>query len=93
MTDDTRFYIDGGWTDRPDASRIAVTNPWSEETIGHIAAGTSADVDLAVAAARRAFDTFSHTPIAERIALLERIRDLLEARSEEIAGKRISLVN
>ena len=56
--DDTRFYVDGAWVDRPDASRIAVTNPYSEETIGHIAAGSAADVDLAVAAARRALEIF-----------------------------------
>ena len=53
--DDTRFYIDGAWVDRPDAPRIAVRNPYSEEVIGHIAAGSATDVDAAVTAARRAF--------------------------------------
>jgi aldehyde dehydrogenase (NAD+) len=85
MTNDTRFYIDGAWHDRPDARRIPVVNPASEEVIGHIAAGTAEDVDLAVAAARRAFATFSITPVAERLALLTRVRDLLEARTEEFA--------
>jgi aldehyde dehydrogenase (NAD+) len=85
MTDDLRFYIDGAWVDRPDAPRIAVRNPASEEVIGHIAAGTPADVDLAVAAARRAFEAVSRTPVADRLALLERIRDLLEERSERFA--------
>ena len=61
MTDDTRFYIDGAWLDRPDAPRIAVTHPYSEEVIGHIAAGTDADVDLAEPAARRAFDSYSQS--------------------------------
>ena len=50
--DDTRFYIEGAWLDRPDAPRIAVRNPYSEDVIGHIAAGSATDVDLAVAAAR-----------------------------------------
>jgi len=85
MTDDARFYIDGTWTDRPDAPRIAVTNPYSEDVIGHIAAGSAADVDLAVAAARRAFATFSQSTVDERLALLTRIRDLLEERSEQFA--------
>ena len=85
VTNDTRFYIDGAWLDRPDAPRIAVTNPATEETIGHIAAGSAADVDLAVAAARRAFVEYSRWPVAERVALLERVRDLLEARTEEFA--------
>ena len=85
MTDDTRFYIDGAWTDRADAARIAVRNPYSEEVIGHVAAGTAADVDQAVAAARRAFDSFSRTSVADRLALLTRIKDLLEERSEQFA--------
>jgi aldehyde dehydrogenase (NAD+) len=84
-TDDTRFYIDGAWVERADAPRIPVTNPATEEVIGHIAAGSATDVDLAVAAARRAFEGFSQTAVAERVALLERIRDLLEERSEEFA--------
>ena len=82
---DTRFYVDGAWLDRPDASRIAVTNPYSEEIIGHVAAGTSADVDLAVAAARRAFGPFSRSSVADRLALLARIKELLEQRTEEFA--------
>jgi aldehyde dehydrogenase (NAD+) len=85
VKDDTRFYIDGAWTDRPDAPRIAVISPATEEVIGHIAAGSPADVDLAVAAARRAFDRFSQSSVADRLALLERIRDLLEERTEEFA--------
>ena len=84
-TDDTRFYIDGAWADRADAPRIAVTNPATAEVIGHIAAGSAADVDLAVAGARRAFEGFSQTSVAERVALLERIRGLLEERAEAFA--------
>ena len=92
MTDDTRFYIDGAWVDRPDAPRIAVYNPYSEEVIGHIAAGSTADVDLGVAAARRAFASFSQTSAEDRLALLVRIRDLLEERAEQFAQRVRSIV-
>jgi aldehyde dehydrogenase (NAD+) len=85
MTDDTRFYVDGAWLDRADAPRIPVTNPATEEVIGHVAAGSREDVDRAVAAARRAFGAFSISPVADRLALLTRIRELLEARTEEFA--------
>lgn len=85
MTNDMRFYVGGAWIDRADAPSIPVRNPASEEVIGHIAAGTAADVDLAVAAARQAFESFSQWPVADRVALLERIRDLLEARTEDFA--------
>ena len=80
-----RFYVDGAWVERPEAPRIPVINPATEEAFGHVAAGSAADVDLAVAAARRAFDSFSRTPVAERVALLERIRALIEERKEEFA--------
>lgn len=83
--DDTRFYIDGCWQDRAHAARIAVVNPFSEEVAGHVAAGSPMDVDLAVAAARRAFERFSQSTVRDRIALLGRILALLEERAELFA--------
>jgi len=85
MLDDMRFYLDGAWVDRSNAPAIPVYNPASEEVIGHVAAGSAADVDLAVAAAKRAFTSFSQTPVADRLALLIRIKDLLEERAEQFA--------
>ncbi len=88
MTDDRsgQFYIDGGWCDPAgDALRIAVIDPATETQIGTIAAGSAADVDRAVAAALRAFDSFSVSPVADRIALLERIAALMEQRAEAFA--------
>lgn len=82
---DTSFYVDGQWLDRPDAPRIAVVDPVSEHVLGHIAAGTSLDVDRAVAAAKRAFVTFSQSTVEERVALLGRILALMEERSEQFA--------
>ena len=85
MQTDTRFYIDGQWTDRPNAPLIAVRNPATEAIYGHVAAGDAGDVDLAVAAAKRAFPAYSQTTVAERLALLARIKDLLEERTELFA--------
>ena len=84
-TDDMRFYIDDRWQDRPDAARIAVVEPSTERVVGHIAAGTADDVDLAVAAARRAFESFSQSPVEARLALLDRIAALLDERAEAFA--------
>ena len=50
-------YIDGQWTDGRDGGRIALENPATGEPLAEIAEATSADVDLAVAAARRAFQS------------------------------------
>jgi len=79
------FYIDGRWLARAEAPGIAVVDPFSEAVAGHVAAGSAADVDLAVAAARRAFGSFSRSTVGERVALLGRILALLEERAEQFA--------
>ena len=80
-----QFYIDGQWVAPSSEAVIAFDNPATEEEIGTISAGTSSDVDRAVAAARRAFGSFSTTSPEERRALLGRILTLLDARAEELA--------
>jgi aldehyde dehydrogenase (NAD+) len=82
---DTKFYIDGEWVDPVAPSLFDVINPATEEVAGQISMGSSADVDRAVAAARRAFPAFSATSREERLALLRKIIALYEARSEELA--------
>jgi len=83
--EDSRLYIDGQWQERAGALRLAVVAPHTEQVVGHVAAGTAADVDLAVAAARRAFDSFSRSTVQARVELLGRIVALLEARAETFA--------
>jgi len=83
--DDARLYIDGRWRERVDAPQIPVVDPYSEGIVGHVAAGSPADVDLAVAAARRAFESFSRSAVEERLALLGRVLTLLEERAELFA--------
>lgn len=50
-------YIDGAWVDGGDGRRITVTDPALDEPIAEVARGTAADIDRAVAAARRCFDS------------------------------------
>lgn len=80
------LYIDGAWKKpaRP-SSPIPVVSPVTEQVIGSVAAGSPLDVEMATAAARRAFPAFSASPPSERIALLERILALMEARFEDLA--------
>ena len=68
-----KFYIGGAWVDPLGSATMPVENPATEETVAHIALGSVADADRAVAAARAAFPAFCDWPVAERIALLERI--------------------
>ncbi len=80
-----KFYIDGAWVEPSTSGTLGVVNPATEETLGAVAMGGEADVDLAVAAARTAFDDFSRTSREERVALLERICEGYKARSGELA--------
>src|SRR4051812_46660781 len=81
----TRFYIDGEWVSPVSPKLHTVINPATEATAGEISFGSRADVDKAVAAARRAFAEFSQTNPQDRIALLQRIVAGYEARKEELA--------
>ena len=78
-------YIDGAWTPVSGSEMLPVVDPSSGEIIAEVTAGTSADLDRAVAAARMAFPAFAASPVAERIALLERIHALILERAEPLA--------
>lgn len=85
MYDERKFYIDGRWVEPVEPKTYEVINPATEAVAGTISMGGPKDVDLAVAAARRAFDDFSRTTPAERLALLERMLERYQANYEEIA--------
>ena len=85
MSNNTKFYIDGAWVDPVTPHLFDVINPATEEVAGQISLGSSADVDHAVVAARRAFCSYSQTSRDERLALLQRIIEGFEARSDELA--------
>ena len=86
MTYDNRqFYIDGAWVDPVEPKEFKVINPATETVAGVISMGGAKDVDRAVGAARRAFDTYSRTTPADRLALLERILIAYKAHYGEIA--------
>ena len=86
MTYDNRqFYIDGAWVDPVEPKELKVINPATEEAAGVISMGSAKDVDRAVMAARHAFDSYSRTSPAERLALMERILAAYKAHYDEIA--------
>ncbi|MEJ2458196.1 MAG: aldehyde dehydrogenase family protein [Novosphingobium sp.] len=85
MGRDAQAYIGGAWVPVAGTQALPVKNPANGTVIAEIAAGTSADLDRAVAAAREAFPLFAATPVAERIALLERIHALILERAEPLA--------
>ena len=80
-----KHYINGQWVDSIGGKRHEVISPSTEEACTEITLGTSADVDAAVAAARKAFETFSQTTREERVALMNRIIEEYKKRSGDLA--------
>ncbi len=86
MAHERQFYINGEWVDPVTPRTMDVINPATEEAFTQISIGSKADVDRAVAAARKAFESFSQTTRAERLDLLKRILVAFQARYEDIAN-------
>ncbi|MGH9699667.1 MAG: aldehyde dehydrogenase family protein [Candidatus Acidiferrales bacterium] len=85
MIDCRDFYIDGKWVAPVLARDFVVCNPSTEEPLATITLGSAADLDRAVAAARKALEAYSETTVAERLALLRRIREVYQSKAEEMA--------
>ena len=76
-----KFYIDGQWVAPAGSNTLDVINPATEAPFMTIAMGGKADVDRAVAAARKAFETWAFSSRDDRLALLRRVqRDHPHAR-------------
>jgi aldehyde dehydrogenase (NAD+) len=82
-----RLFIDGGWHDPAGGGAEDVVNPATEKAIAAAPAATAADADIAIAAARRAFDEgpWPRLPGRERGDALHRFREALQARRENLA--------
>ena len=85
MSHHTQFFIDGAWVEPAAKNLIDVIDPSTEEVFTQISGGAEADVNRAVAAARAAFESFSKTSQAERLALLKRILEVYNERFEDVA--------
>jgi aldehyde dehydrogenase (NAD+) len=85
MSNNLKFYIDGAWVDPVKPATLDVINPATEEAYTTISVGSAADIDRAVAAARKAFPGFSQTSKADRVKLLKRIIEVYVRRMDDIA--------
>jgi aldehyde dehydrogenase (NAD+) len=79
------FYIDGAWSAPATARDHNVINPATEEPCAVISLGAKADVDRAVAAASKALPAWRATPPSERIALVEEVLRIYQARAQDMA--------
>jgi aldehyde dehydrogenase (NAD+) len=86
MVQHLRFYIDGGWQDPLSEKTLPIVNPASEQVLYEVALGSAADVDKAVSAARRAFETFSLTTREQRAELISKIIEVYKSRRKDIGA-------
>ena len=85
MREVREFYIGGAWTPAHALAEHVMVSPSSEEPVGVVAMADAGEVDAAVAAASEAFPAWSATDPSERMALIERMREIYRRRSEEMA--------
>ncbi|MGE0044567.1 MAG: aldehyde dehydrogenase [Hyphomonadaceae bacterium] len=88
MREVKELFIDGAWTPSTGSARIEVVSPSSEEAIGFAPDGTAADMDRAVAAARRAFDhgPWPRMSVKERADILRKVAAYLRERAGDITN-------
>ncbi|HSU62967.1 MAG TPA: aldehyde dehydrogenase family protein [Burkholderiales bacterium] len=80
-----RLFIGGRWVAPSGKQMIDVHNAGTGEVMGRVPAGGAKDVDAAVGAARRAFESWSNTSADKRAEVLEKISANLRARADELA--------
>tara|TARA_Y100000815_G_C13339286_1_gene499175 strand:- start:910 stop:2349 length:1440 start_codon:yes stop_codon:yes gene_type:complete len=85
MIEKRQFYINGQWVDPSAADDFGVIDPSTEDTCAVISLGAEADTNAAVAAARAAFESWAFSDKSERLALIERILDIYNRRSDDMA--------
>ena len=82
----TQLFIDGQWQDAADGRSLAVFNPASGQEIGRVAHAGKSDLDRALAAAQKGFETWRDMPAAERSKIMRRAAGLMRERAGDIAG-------
>ncbi len=79
------LFIDGEFAEAADGKVFKTVSPATEEVLSEVAEAGEADVDRAVRAARKAFETWSALPGAERAKYLFRIARIIQERGRELA--------
>lgn len=90
MIERKQIYIDGRWIDSTGSKVLTVVNPYTEQPIATVPRGTAEDVDRAAKAAAKAFDSWSRSPVEQRITVFRKLARLTEARAEELTRTVVS---
>jgi len=81
---DTRLFIDGQWQDAASGRTLAVHNPATGQQIGTVARAGTADLDRALAAAQKGFETWRAMAAVERARIMRRAAALMRERADAI---------
>lgn len=79
------LFINGEWRDASNGDTFTVTSPADGSVLAVCAQGSRKDVNYAVESAWKAFDSWRHTTVKERAALLNKIADVIDANKEHLA--------
>jgi succinate-semialdehyde dehydrogenase/glutarate-semialdehyde dehydrogenase len=85
MYSNVNLFIDGAWKPAVSGKTLPVLNPATEEMIGTVAHAEQADLDLALAAAQKGFETWRKVSAYDRYKLMRRAADVVRSRADEIA--------
>ncbi|UWQ91223.1 aldehyde dehydrogenase family protein [Rhodobacteraceae bacterium M382] len=85
MIEKRDFYINGQWVAPSQPNDCQVIDPSTEDPCAVISLGAQADTDAAVAAAKAALPGWMATPVADRIAMVEKLVDIYKTRGEDLA--------
>ncbi len=85
MLDKKKFYINGQWVKPNSSEEIKVIDPATEENCAVITLGNRSDIDLAVSAAKKAYESWAFSSKDERINLLEKLYENYKKRWADIA--------
>ena len=80
----TQLLIAGQWQDAADGRTLPVYNPATGAEIGRVAHASIADLDRALEAAQKGFETWRDMPALERQKIMRRAAGLMRERAEEI---------
>lgn len=85
MYPDTQLFIDGTWTKGAGGRTIPVLNPATGEVIGNVAHAEQADLDRALAAVEKGFQTWKKVSAFDRYKVMRKAADIIRSRADEIA--------
>jgi acyl-CoA reductase-like NAD-dependent aldehyde dehydrogenase len=83
---ESAMLIGGEWRPAASAAEIEVVNPATEDVVGSVPSGGAADVELAVATAKRAFAGWAATDVEKRAHVLAKAADLIEEHAKSLAA-------